>query len=80
MDAREKLLLGNGCLAEFLQVLHQGQGGLAGAGAGGLVTFGDLSLGILGEGLELSVDFFYNLFHLKKFMVKHILIGTHAPI
>ena len=58
-------LLGSfdGNLAEFLEVLHQGQGGLAGAGTGGLVTFVHLKGCILTEGLGLCVNLFQKLFH-----------------
>ena len=55
------LLYGN--LAELLEVLHEGQGGLTGAGTSGLVTLHYLCFGVLGEFSEFSIDFFNKLFH-----------------
>lgn len=62
---RMAFLLGSldGGLAEFLELLHQLQGGLAGACAGGLVAFLDLGGGILLEGLEAGVDGFDEILH-----------------
>ncbi len=62
---QEELLLGlgHGSLAEFLQVLHQIKGSLAGAGTGGLVTLNNLSLSVQLESGDFSIDFFDKLFH-----------------
>ena len=57
------LSLLNGNFAEFLHVLHDGEGGLAGAGTSGLVTLHYLCFGVLGEFSEFSIDFFNKLFH-----------------
>ena len=53
----------HGNLAELLEVLHEGQGGLTGAGTSGLVTLHYLCFGVLGEFSEFSIDFFNKLFH-----------------
>ena len=57
------LRLSNGDFAELLQVLHELEGSLAGASAGGLVTLVQLECGVLTEGLGLCIDFFQKCFH-----------------
>ena len=61
----KKLLLGcfNGDFAEFLELLHELEGGLAGACAGGLVALSDLCFGIGFEDIHRLLDFLYKLFH-----------------
>ena len=65
MKKNEKNLLRSldGSLAEFLEVLHEGQGGLTGACTGSLVSLVELSGGIHLEELDVLVDFFDKLFH-----------------
>lgn len=60
-----KLFLGfiNGDLAELLEVLHEVEGGLAGAGAGCFVALYDLSFCIRYEFSDFSIDLFDELFH-----------------
>ena len=53
----------DGSLAELLQVLHEFEGGLTGAGAGGLVSLHDLRFGVLREFGACSIDLFNKLFH-----------------
>ena len=62
---RKKLFLSlvDGNLAEFFEVLHEDKSGLAGAGTGGLVSLGDLSIGVDLELSDFSFDLFYKLFH-----------------
>ena len=59
-EKRKKLFLrlSNGDFAELLEVLHELEGSLAGAGAGGLVTLVHLEDSVLTEGSSLSIDFF----------------------
>ena len=60
-----KLFLGS-ChrnLAELLELLHEFESGLASTCASGLVALNYLSLSILLECNDLSIDFFYKLFH-----------------
>lgn len=68
------LCLNYGNLAEFLEILHELEGCLAGAGASGFVTLNYLSLSIGLEGFDVSVDSFYKCFHkknvLKSFSIK----------
>ena len=47
----------DGSLAEILQVLHEVEGGLAGTGAGGLVTLHNLRFGVLGEAANSALIF-----------------------
>ncbi len=54
-----------GNLTEFLEILHELQSGLAGAGASGFVTLNYLSLSVGLEGLNVGVDFFNKCFHKK---------------
>lgn len=61
--------LGNGNLAEFLEIFHQLESGFAGTGASSFVSFHYLSLSIDLEGLNVGVDFFYKCFH-KKIVLK----------
>lgn len=56
----------HGNLAEFLKVLHEFEGDLTGACAGGFVALNYLSLSIGLEGIDVGVDFFYKCFHKKK--------------
>ena len=60
-----KNLLGsfNRNFAEFLEVLHEFEGVLAGAGTSGFVTLYYLGFCILGELCCDSIDFFNKLFH-----------------
>ena len=53
----------NGDFAELFEVLHEGQGILAGACAGGFVTLYYLCFSVLCESGYFSVDFFDKLFH-----------------
>ena len=59
------LLLGllNGNFPEFLEILHEFEGGLAGAGASCLVTLFYLSVCILYEHVELFFDFSDKFLH-----------------
>ena len=52
-------------LAELFEVLHETESSLAGASAGSFVTLYDLSLSVLCELSEFSVDFFNKCFHDK---------------
>ena len=52
-----------GNFTEFLKVLHEVEGSLTCTGTGGLVTFDYLSLGVLCELGEFSIDFFNKRFH-----------------
>jgi len=64
-DVCEKCLLGSfhGNLTEFLEVLHELEGGLTGTGTGGFVTLNYLSFGVLSEICVSGIDFFNKLFH-----------------
>lgn len=64
MKGRELLLsLGYGNFPELLEVVHESEGGLAGAGAGGLVTLFNLSVSVHDEFADLRLDFCDELFH-----------------
>ena len=55
-------------LSEFLKILHKLEGGLAGTCTCSFVSLYELSLSILLESGDLSVDFFNKSFHfLSKF-------------
>lgn len=53
----------DGDFAELLEVLHEVESGLTGAGASGFVTLNYLSLSVLRKLGELGVDFFNKCFH-----------------
>jgi len=57
-----------GNLTEFLKIFHELEGSLAGAGAGGLVTFNYLSLSVGLEDLDVGVNFFNKCFHKKRIL------------
>ena len=57
----------DGNFPELLEVLHQVEGDLTGAGAGGFVALGNLGAGILLESCCLSNDLFNKLFHFTEF-------------
>ena len=61
--SKKLLRVSDGSLAELLEVLHQLQGGLAGAGTGGLVSLDDLSFGVDLEEVHRLFDFLYKFFH-----------------
>jgi len=63
--AKKKLIFcfNYGNLAEFLEILHEFEGGLTGACAGCFVTLNYLSLSVDLEGLDVGVDFFNKFFH-----------------
>ena len=53
----------DGNFAELLEVLHEVEGGLTGAGAGGFVTLNYLSFSVLRKISELGIDLFDKCFH-----------------
>ena len=57
----------DGDFPELLEVLHEIEGDLAGAGAGGFVTLHDLSASVLLESGGLSDNFFNKSFHFISF-------------
>ena len=64
-EKRKKLFLrlSNRNFAELLEVVHQSESGLAGAGTGGLVTLDDLSFSIGFEEFYVLFDFLNKIFH-----------------
>ena len=57
------LCLSNRNCAELLEVLHEGESGLAGTCTGGLVSLNELSFSVYLEISDFSIDFFNKLFH-----------------
>lgn len=55
--------LGYGNLSEFLEILHEFESGLAGAGAGGLVTLFYLSVSVLYEHVDRFLDLGDEILH-----------------
>jgi len=63
-----ELLLGfsDGNFPELLEVLHEVKGSLAGAGASGLVSLLNLSVGVHNESLDLCFDLCDKILHFFK--------------
>ena len=55
-------------LAEFLQVLHDGESSLAGTGASSFVSLDELSFSVLLEVSDLSIEFLNKCFHCVEFL------------
>ena len=53
----------DGSFAELLEILHEIESGLAGAGAGGFVSLLNLSVCVDNEELVLCLDFLNKFFH-----------------
>ena len=53
----------DGGFAELLEIVHEGEGGLAGAGTGSFVPLYYLGIGIDYEFLILGLDFLNKFFH-----------------
>ena len=58
----------DGYFPEHLEVIHEFEGYLAGAGAGGFVALNYLGTSVLLESGGLSDDFFDKLFHFFRFL------------
>jgi len=69
---RELLRSLNRNLTELLQVLHDGESSLTGAGASGFVTLNKLSFSVLLEFSDLSIELLNKCFHCVGFLVVYI--------
>lgn len=78
----KKLLLGflDGNFAEFLELLHELEGGLAGACTGSLVALDYLGFCINLEEVNVRIDEFYEFFHVRLRLMVRIKLIMILPV